>query len=646
LTEVAELLQSAFHGKNLESPGDPLLALTEAAAAAPTLQEFWQRVVGLVSALAGGGRVRVTFADETTSGAVEAGAGEDPPGETVNVEWREGDRFAKAMILRGGSRVARDQVLSILKSAATLADLVDRRAKLELERRRGTFLVELSRWMSAGAGDPKTLLRYTLQSAMNMALAQAALVAVKSSVTGGQVAVAAVGAVADARSDALQLTKDALQAVFSNGEPLFIPRIEERCKEVPASLKNRFGPAMVVPCRAGEVLRGALCVLRAADAGGFETDDATYLDIAASHIAGGLELLDAIESARQAAQRAKAMVEGSPLPMTLLSADGSILQINDATVELLGVEDKEAVIGQKVTALPLAVTTRQLKEALDNAQSGMPWRGRVDLARGDDVRLCELVVTPLTEGGPGELLLAINDRTEELHARRTQEKRQRVSQVGEASKNPLAKIRMEAEFLGLGAKEGEARAVESIIREVDRAAEIAQDLLRITQKPSGSAEQVQVNDLLQEILEVRSKAARPKPIKFRAQLAQKLPTVMALAADLQQAFANLVTNAEEAVSSEKKREILVETAVADGGIRIRISDSGPGVKEADRTQIFEPFFTTKDTGSQTDPRSGTGLGLPLTKRVVSELGGKVWVEDSDLGGARFVIELPGERSPG
>ncbi len=638
------MLQSAFHGKNLESPGDPLLALTEAAAAAGSLLEFWQRVVDLVSALALGGRVRVSFANETTNGAVEAGAGEDPPGEAVNVEWREGDRLAKAMILRGGSQVTREQVLSILKSGATLADLVDRRAQLELERRRGTFLVELSRWMNAGAGDPKTLLRYTLQSAMNMALAQAALVAVKSSVTGGQVAVAAVGDVAETRSEALELTRDALQEVFQSGSPLFIPSIEDRCKTVPASLQNQFGPAMVVPCQAGEVLRGALCVLRAADAGQFEADDATYLDIAASHIAGGLELLDAIDSARQAAQRAKAMVEGSPVPMTLLSADGSIIQINDATVELLGVEDKQAAVGQKVTVLPLAITTRQLKEALDNAQSGMPWRGRVDLARGDDIRLCELVVTPLSESGPGELLLAINDRTEELHARRAKEKRQRVSQVGEGSKNPLAKIRMEAEFLGLGAKEGEARAVESIIREVDRAAEIAQDLLRITQKPSGSAESVQINDLLQEVLEVRSKAPRPKPIKFRAQLAQNLPKVVALTGDLQQAFTNLVTNAEEAVAGQKKREIVVETTVADGRLRIRISDSGPGVKEEDRLQVFEPFFTTKDPGSPTDPRSGTGLGLPLTKRIVSELGGKAWVEDSDLGGARFVIELPAEPS--
>ncbi len=640
------MLQSAFHGKNLESPGDPLLELTEAAAGASNQQEFWQRVVALLSHLAGGGRVRVTFADETTSGAVAAGAGEDAPGEVVNVEWREGDRFAKAMILRGGSQVAREQVLAILKSAATLADLVDRRASLELERRRGTFLVELSRWMNAGAADPKSLLRYTLQSAMSVADAQAALVAVKGGGPEGQVAVAAVGDVAEARPDALQLTRDAIKEVFASGSPLVIPRIEERCDSVPASLQSRFGPAILVPCRAGEAVRGALCVLRAADGGMFESDDVTYLDIAASQIAGGLELLDAIDSARQAAQRAKAMVDGTPLPMGLLSATGTILQLNDACAELLNIEDRKAVLGQAFSVLPLAVTTRQLREALENARSGMPWRGAVDLPLGDDVRLCELVVTPLSESGPGELLLAINDRTEELHARRSKEKRRRVSQVGEVSKNPLAKIRMEAEFLGLGAKEGEAKAVESIIREVDRAAEIAQDLLRMAHKPTGAAEPIQVNDLLQDVLEVRSKMPRSKPVKFRAQLAEELPKVAAVPGDLRQAFANLVANAEEAVAPAKKREILVETAMGDGRLRVQVSDSGQGVKAEDRVQIFEPFFTTKDPGSAADPRSGTGLGLPLTKRIVTELGGKVWVEESDLGGARFVVELPVKRASG
>jgi signal transduction histidine kinase len=65
-----------------------------------------------------------------------------------------------------------------------------------------------------------------------------------------------------------------------------------------------------------------------------------------------------------------------------------------------------------------------------------------------------------------------------------------------------------------------------------------------------------------------------------------------------------------------------------------VEDSGPGVPNEIRGRIFDPFFTTKG------PDEGTGLGLAICQRVVTEVGGKLWLEDSSLGGARFVVELP------
>ena len=68
--------------------------------------------------------------------------------------------------------------------------------------------------------------------------------------------------------------------------------------------------------------------------------------------------------------------------------------------------------------------------------------------------------------------------------------------------------------------------------------------------------------------------------------------------------------------------------------RLTVDDSGPGVPREIRGRIFDPFFTTKG------PDEGTGLGLAICQRVVTEVGGKIWIEDSELGGARFVVELP------
>src|SRR2546425_10916473 len=72
----------------------------------------------------------------------------------------------------------------------------------------------------------------------------------------------------------------------------------------------------------------------------------------------------------------------------------------------------------------------------------------------------------------------------------------------------------------------------------------------------------------------------------------------------------------------------------EGWVRLTVDDSGPGVPREIRGRIFDPFFTTKS------PDEGTGLGLAICQRVVTEVGGKIWLEDSDLGGARFVVELP------
>src|SRR2546426_5222320 len=73
---------------------------------------------------------------------------------------------------------------------------------------------------------------------------------------------------------------------------------------------------------------------------------------------------------------------------------------------------------------------------------------------------------------------------------------------------------------------------------------------------------------------------------------------------------------------------------SEGWVRLVVEDSGPGVPPEIRGRIFDPFFTTKG------PDEGTGLGLAICQRVVIEVGGKIWLEDSELGGARFVVELP------
>ncbi len=102
------------------------------------------------------------------------------------------------------------------------------------------------------------------------------------------------------------------------------------------------------------------------------------------------------------------------------------------------------------------------------------------------------------------------------------------------------------------------------------------------------------------------------------------------------ALGNLVENA--VYWSFSGGRVIVELKGWDDSIEITVDDSGPGVPESEREQIFEAFF--QGAAKSREHRIGYGLGLALTQEAVASHGGKVWVEDSPHGGARFRVSLP------
>jgi signal transduction histidine kinase len=102
---------------------------------------------------------------------------------------------------------------------------------------------------------------------------------------------------------------------------------------------------------------------------------------------------------------------------------------------------------------------------------------------------------------------------------------------------------------------------------------------------------------------------------------------------LVQALLNLVMNAEEALAGRPSKEIRVALAREGDLVRVRVSDSGPGVAGEIRERIFEPFFTTR-LGE-----GAIGLGLCASRQIIERAGGRLWLADGSPG-ATFVVELP------
>jgi nitrogen fixation/metabolism regulation signal transduction histidine kinase len=115
-------------------------------------------------------------------------------------------------------------------------------------------------------------------------------------------------------------------------------------------------------------------------------------------------------------------------------------------------------------------------------------------------------------------------------------------------------------------------------------------------------------------------------------LASRLPAVLGDATQLRQIIHNLLRNAEDALEGRTDGVIRVRTEATAGRARLLISDNGPGFPGEMLPRIFEPYVTTK--------ARGTGLGLPIVKKIVEEHQGSIEISNAPEGGARIDIRLP------
>jgi PAS domain S-box-containing protein len=626
---------------------DPIRQLLTEAGRAKQTRAFWQTAIEILSEWTGA-RVELRYKGLNEAGSVQAGA-PGPDGEAFLTDYHDAEgRHVSARFEGLPAGFPSDALRSTIEIATQLAVMVARRSGLERERRLGTFLVELSRWLLA-APERELLLRYTLQSVTSLVEAQGAYVAERPSGTDMLRVVATVGQCVELDGLESAIDASATGRVVRTGEAFLTDNIQAEADTQPGLvLSEAARAAMIAPLRTSAGVVGAVGVVRYLRPGAeapppFALVELQYLTAVAAYIASGLELSEAVSGARAAAERAHAMVDGSPLPMALVERSGRLLQLNPAGCRLFGIGSEAQALGTHLEALGLSPSENSLPLVLARARDGAPWHGRVLVTqRGGDRRLCDCTVTSLSGAGPDSLLVALYDRTEELRAQRELIAREKLATVGEIASgvahevnNPLAAIRMEAELLGRASKDPEtSTTAATITREVDRAARIVRSLLRLARRADTTPTRVQINDLVHDVAEIRQRVLRAESVEFRTGLDDSAPAVLGLGQELQQVVINLVTNAEYVVRGRQPAVVRLTTQAREGWVRLTVEDSGPGVPREIRGRIFDPFFTTKS------PDEGTGLGLAICQRVVTEVGGKIWLEDSDLGGARFVVELP------
>jgi C4-dicarboxylate-specific signal transduction histidine kinase len=101
---------------------------------------------------------------------------------------------------------------------------------------------------------------------------------------------------------------------------------------------------------------------------------------------------------------------------------------------------------------------------------------------------------------------------------------------------------------------------------------------------------------------------------------------------MRQVIHNLLQNAQDALAGKPDGRIGIRTEAAEGSVRLAVMDNGPGFSEPMMARMFEPYATTKP--------KGTGLGLPIVKKIVEELKGSIRVENLPEAGACVCVTLP------
>jgi nitrogen fixation/metabolism regulation signal transduction histidine kinase len=210
--------------------------------------------------------------------------------------------------------------------------------------------------------------------------------------------------------------------------------------------------------------------------------------------------------------------------------------------------------------------------------------------------------------------------------------------VAHEVKNPLAPIRLTVQNLLKARRqspeifdelfEDGARA---ILEEVDQLQRLVTEFSEFARLPEPRPVRVDIDRLVDSVLHLH--AGEPGLVIDRRR-GSGVPPVQGDPDLLARAFKNLVANAVEAMGGEGGT-LGVETAVEDGSVVVRIVDAGPGFSEEVERHLFEPYFTTK--------AAGTGLGMTLAYRIVTEHGGWIAASNRPEGGAEVVVRLEGMR---
>jgi PAS domain S-box-containing protein len=214
---------------------------------------------------------------------------------------------------------------------------------------------------------------------------------------------------------------------------------------------------------------------------------------------------------------------------------------------------------------------------------------------------------------------------------------------------PLNVIQIGSDFFLKKLKKGEKISndelrtmAEEIGSHVDRASKVIKHMREFARQSDITRTRININEPIKDVFKVLGQQLRVHQVEVEFDFDPHLPYIMADHNRLEQVFINLVTNAMYAMDDKGlrlgnkkwKRLLKIKSFPSDGQVVVTISDTGKGIPAEITDKIFEPFFTTREVGQ------GTGLGMSISYRIISDYGGKIEIESEVDKGTTFTLRFP------
>lgn len=255
---------------------------------------------------------------------------------------------------------------------------------------------------------------------------------------------------------------------------------------------------------------------------------------------------------------------------------------------------------------------------------------------GDEARILLAKATPLPADNGGGTVLVFDDITLLVRVQKEAAWGEVAKRLAHEIRNPLTPIQLSAERLAwklqdkLGEQDAQilARSTDTIIKQVAAMKEMVEAFRNYARAPSLKLEKQDLNKIIEEVLLLYEAGA----CTFNA-VFSNIPAVMyADATAMRQVLHNIFKNAAEAAEEAAQPQVHIQTANADGQITLTVANNGKSFGKDMLANAFEPYVTDKPTG--------TGLGLPVVKKIVEEHGGRIALSNPAEGGACVKITLP------